>query len=104
MNSPTKPSVKSVIQEMGFTDKSPEYQACMNFLEASSPKNKGKQTDEVVDLISSDESPNKTVILYMENKISNNEVDNNTNNNAMQEENEKAEGDKNNQEVEETKK
>ena len=70
----------------------------MNFLEASSPKNKGKQTDEVVDLISSDESPNKTVILYIENKISNNEVDNNTNNNAMQEENEKAEDDKNNQE------
>ena len=89
---------------MGFTDKSPEYQACINFLEAISPKNKGIQTDEVVDLISSDESPNKTVILYIENKISSNEADNNTNNNAMQEENEKAEDDKNNQEVEETKK
>ena len=104
INSETKPSLKSLIQVMGFRDKSPEYQACMNFLEAICPKNKGIQTDEVVDLISSDESPNKTVILYIENKISNNEVDNNTNNNAMQEENEKAEDDKNNQEVEETKK
>ena len=74
----------------------------MNFLEAISPKNIAKQTDEVIDLISSDESPNKMDILYIENKKSSNEADNTTNNDATQEENEKLEGDNNNQEVEET--
>ena len=74
----------------------------MNFLEAISPKNKAKQTDEVIDLISSDESPNKMDILYIENKKSSNEADNNTNNDATQEEHEKLEDDNNNQEVEET--
>ena len=36
--SPTKTNLKSLIQEMGFADKSPEYRASMNFLEAISPK------------------------------------------------------------------
>ena len=64
--SPEKPSLKSLIQEIGFTDKSPEYRACMTFLEAISPKYKAKNTDEVFDLISSDESPNKIDILCIE--------------------------------------
>ena len=84
---------------MGFTDKSPDYQACMNFLEAISPKNKAKQTDEVIDLISSDEIPNKMDIQYVENKKNSNEADNTTNNDATQEEHEKLEGDNNNQET-----
>ena len=63
---PEKPSLKSLIQEIGFTDKSLEYRAFMNFLEAISPKNKAKHTDEVIDLISSDGSPNKMDILYIE--------------------------------------
>ena len=45
------PSLKSLIQEMSFTDKTPQYQACLKFLEAISPKHGNKQT-EVVDLTS----------------------------------------------------
>ena len=71
----------------------------MNFLEAISPKNKAKQTDEVIDLISSDEIPNKMDIQYVENKKNSNEADNTTNNDATQEEHEKLEGDNNNQET-----
>ena len=104
MNSPTKPSLKSLIQEMGFTDKTHEYQTCMNFREAISPKNKVKQTEEIIDLISSDESPNKMVILCIENKKSSNEADNTTNNDATQKEHDKLEDDNNNQEAEETEK
>ena len=103
MNSPTIPSLKSFIQEMGFTDKTPEYQVCMNFL-AISPTNKVKQTDEVINLISSGESPNKTVVLCIENKKNSNEADNTANNDATQEEHEKLEDDNNNQEAEETEK
>ena len=40
----TKSSLNSLIQEMGFTDKTPEYQVCVKFLEAISPKNKNKTT------------------------------------------------------------
>ena len=43
-----KPSLKSLIQEMGFLEKSPENKACMNFLEAISPKNKAKQMEIIV--------------------------------------------------------
>ena len=43
------PSLKSLIQEMSFTDKTPQYQACLKFLEAISPKHGNKQT-EVMDL------------------------------------------------------
>ena len=84
---------------MGFADKSPEYKACMDFLEAISPKNKAKYTDEVIGLISSDESPNKMDILYIES--SNNIANNNANKEATQEEHEKLEDDNNNQEVDE---
>ena len=96
-----KPSLKSPIQEMGFADKSSEYKACMKFLEAISPKNKAKQTDEVIDLISSDESPNKMDILYIDNKTSSKVTDNNANKEATQEEHKKLEDDNNNQEVDE---
>ena len=96
-----KPSLKSPIQEMGFADKSPEYKACMNFLEAIIPKNKAKQTDKVIDLILSDESPNKMDILYIDNKTSSNLTDNSANKEATQEEHEKLEDDNNNQEVDE---
>ena len=94
---PTKTNQESLIQEMGFADKSPEYQASMNFLEAISPKNEAKQTDKVIDLISSDESPNKIDILNYENKKSSIEADNIKNNDATQEEHEKLEDDNNNQ-------
>ena len=104
INAPTKPSLKSLYQEMGFTDKSPEYPACTNFLEAKSPKIKGKQTNEVIDLISSDESPNKMEILFIEDKKGSMEANSNPNNNAIQEEQEKAEDDNNNQNVENPKK
>ena len=94
-----KPSLKSLIQEMSFPDKSPEYIACMNFLEAISPKNKAKHTDEVIDLISSDESPNKMDILNI--KQSSNTANTMENKEAIQEEHEKLEDDNNNQEVDE---
>ena len=45
------PSLKTFIQEMGFTDKTPQYQACLKFIEAISPKHGTKHT-EVVDLTS----------------------------------------------------
>ena len=38
--SPTKLSLKLLIQELGFSDKTAEYQACMKLLEAISPKNR----------------------------------------------------------------
>ena len=49
------PSLKPLIQEMGFTEKTPKYQACVRFLKAISPKNKQKQ-NEIVDLTSPTES------------------------------------------------
>ena len=45
------PSLKTLIQEMGFSNKTPQYQACSKFIEAISPKHGNKQT-EVVDLTS----------------------------------------------------
>ena len=84
---------------MGFADKSPEYKACMDFLEALSPKNKAKHTDEIIDLISSDESPSKMDILYIEPNI--NIANTIANKKATQEEHEKLEEDNNNQEVDE---
>ena len=38
----SKPSLKSLKQEMGFTYKTSEYEACVNFLESICPKNKKK--------------------------------------------------------------
>ena len=61
----------------------------MDFLEAISPKNKAKHTDEVIDLISSDESLNKMDILDI--KPSSNITDTNANKEATQEEHEKLE-------------
>ena len=41
------PSLKSLIQEMGFTEKTPQYQACVKFIEAISSKHSAKQADVV---------------------------------------------------------
>ena len=51
------PNLKSLISEMGFHEKSPEYQACLTFLDAIRPK---EQTTQIVDLISPTESPEKS--------------------------------------------
>ena len=50
-------SLKSFIQEMGFTEKTPQYQDCVKFIEAISPKHSARQT-EVVDLTSPTEDEN----------------------------------------------
>ena len=47
-------SLKSFIQERGFTEITPQYQPCVKFIEAISPKNNKNQTD-VVDLTSQTE-------------------------------------------------
>ena len=41
------PSLKSLIQEMGFTEKTPQYRARVKLLEAISPKNKTGHTEVV---------------------------------------------------------
>ena len=51
------PSLKSLIQEMGFKDKTSQYQACIKFTEAISPKHSARQT-EVMDLTSPTEYEN----------------------------------------------
>ena len=53
---------------MGFSDKTPKYQACLKFLDAISPKSKDKKKEEVKDLTSQDGSPNKMEILFLETK------------------------------------
>ena len=45
------PSLTSLIQEMGFTETTPQFKACIKLIETISPKSKINQT-EVVDLIS----------------------------------------------------
>ena len=52
-----KPSLKSLISEMGFHTNSPEYQVCLTFLDAIRPK---EQTTQIVDLVSPAESPEKS--------------------------------------------
>ena len=52
-----KPSLKSLLQKLGVTERTPEYHACVKFLETISPKNKHKQT-EIVDLTSPTERTN----------------------------------------------
>ena len=52
------PSLKSLIQKMGFTDRTPQYQACLKFIEAISPKHGGAKQTEVVDLTSPTEDEN----------------------------------------------
>ena len=67
------PSLKSLIQEMGFAEKSPQYQACVKFIEAISPKNSTKETD-VVDLTSPTENvtiDNNNDILLVKDKEQN---------------------------------
>ena len=54
---PEYPSLKSLIQDVGFTEKIPQYQACVKFVEAISPKHSARQT-EVVDLTSPTEDEN----------------------------------------------
>ena len=71
--SPTKPSSKSVVQEMGFTDKTPQYQACVKFFKAIRSKIKDKNQDnptEIIDLNSPVDSPvkDKIEILFDERK------------------------------------
>ena len=49
---PDTPSLKPLIQEMGFSEKTPEYKACIQFIQAISPKHKTNVTDDVIDLTS----------------------------------------------------
>ena len=46
---PDTPSLKILIQEMGFSEKTPEYKACIQFIQAISPKHKTNVIDEVID-------------------------------------------------------
>ena len=55
------PSLKSLIQEMGFSEKTPEYKACVQFIPAISPKHKTSTTNNVIDLISSAEAEDETM-------------------------------------------
>ena len=66
------PSLKALIQEMGFTDKTPQYQTCLKFIEASRPKHGTKHT-EVVDLTTSPTEEdmadnNNEILLIKENE------------------------------------
>ena len=71
----------------------------MNFPEAISPKNKAKHINEVIDIISPDESPNKMDSLYIEPRS--NIANTNANKEATQEEYEKLEDGNNNPNVDE---
>ena len=55
------PSLKSLIQEMGFLEKTPEYKACVQFIEAISPKHKTSTTNNVIDLTSPEEAEDETM-------------------------------------------
>ena len=78
------PSLKSLMQEMGFTEKTPHFKACIKLVETISPKNKTNQT-EVVDFISPpiEDEPTDTndEILFINTKIcQESEVDKNEKN------------------------
>ena len=45
-------SLKSLIREMRFSEKTPEYKACIQFIQAISPKHKTSITNDVIDLTS----------------------------------------------------
>ena len=66
------PSLKCLIQEMGFTEKTPQFKACIKLIEAISPKSKTNQT-EVVDLISppieNEPTDTNNDILFINTKI-----------------------------------
>ena len=68
---PNYTSLKTLIQEMGFSDKTLQYQACLIFIEAISPK-LGCKKDEVIDLTSlTDEEMtenNNDILLIKEEK------------------------------------
>ena len=55
---------------MGFTEKTPEYKACIQLIEASSPKNKQTTTSNVIDLTSpgEDEMMESNDILFVNTK------------------------------------
>ena len=55
----TPPSLKNLITEMRFHEKSPEYQACLTFLDAIRPKEQ-ISTTQIVDLVSPSETPEKS--------------------------------------------
>ena len=46
------PSLKSLIQEMGFSEKTPEYKTCVQFIQAISPKHRTSIINDVIDLTS----------------------------------------------------
>ena len=66
------PSLKSLIQGMGFTEKTPQYRACIKLIEAIGPKHKTGHT-EVVDLTSPTEDDatagNNNETLFVNTKL-----------------------------------
>ena len=46
---------------MGFSEKTPEYKACMQFIQAISPKHKTSTTNNVIDLTSPAEAEDETM-------------------------------------------
>ena len=67
------PSLKFLIQEMGFSKKTPEYKAGVQFIQPISPKHKTSALNDVIDLTSpaeaEDEQREKHDIFYVETKI-----------------------------------
>ena len=55
------PSLKSLLQEMGFSKKTPEYKACLQFIQAISPKHRTSTTNNVIDLTSPAEAEDETM-------------------------------------------
>ena len=55
----TPPSLKNLITEMGFHEKSPKYKTCLTFLDAIRPKAQSSTT-QIVDLVSPAETPEKS--------------------------------------------
>ena len=53
-------SLKSLIQEMGFTENTPEYKACVQFIQAISPKHKPTTASDVIDLTPPTEAEDET--------------------------------------------
>ena len=72
------PSLKTVLQDMEFSDKTPQYQACLKFIESISPK-QGNKKDEVIDLTSlTDEETtekNNDILMIEEEKNKKNATD-----------------------------
>ena len=55
------PSLKSLIHEMEFLEKTPEYKACVRFIQAIRPKHKASTTNNVIDLTSPAEAEDETM-------------------------------------------